>query len=288
MPAVTAGSSASGGSAGAAGEIGSAGELASAGEPGLGDAGAASGGAPSDSDCPEQSPSCAVLRAALLHRYSFNGEGTQVPDSIGSADATVIGTELTGSGSLVLAGGDTEQYVDLPNGIVSSLQSATFEAWLTWGGGNSWQRIFDFGVSEEGEDVQGIGQSYLFLTPLHGGDPGSLRLAYTSNGNTNEVIVDANESLPMDTPSHVAAVVDSDNSQVSLYLDGAFQASNELSEPLSAINDVNNWLGRSQFVADDELSGTLDEFRIYGAALSSEDIRISYAAGPDFVLAGAP
>jgi len=44
---------------------------------------------------------------------------------------------LTGTGSLVLAGGTTDQFVDLPNGIIKSLTNATFEVWLTWAGGGN-------------------------------------------------------------------------------------------------------------------------------------------------------
>ena len=52
---------------------------------------------------------------------------------------------------------------------------------------------------------------------------------------------------------------------------------------LTVINDINNWLGRSQFIADAELQGTYYEFRIYSGALTPELIDISYLGGPDAV-----
>ena len=82
------------------------------------------------------------MKSALLHRYSFDGTGTAVTDSVGAAHGTVVNAQLSGSGTVVLGGGTTDQYVDLPNGIVSSLTNATFEAWITWDGGNGWQRVF--------------------------------------------------------------------------------------------------------------------------------------------------
>ena len=54
-----------------------------------------------------------------------------------------------------------------------------------------------------------------------------------------------------------------------------------MSQPLSAIDDVNNWLGRSNYTIDNELEGDYDEFRIYGAALSADEIANSFKAGPD-------
>jgi hypothetical protein len=47
------------------------------------------------------------------------------------------------------------------------------------------------------------------------------------------------------------------------------------------VYDVNNWLGRSQFLADPGFEGSFTEFRIYGSALSASEVAASFAAGPD-------
>jgi hypothetical protein len=52
------------------------------------------------------------------------------------------------------------------------------------------------------------------------------------------------------------------------------------------LNDVNNWIGRSQWTFDDEFQGTVTEFRIYGGVRSAQQIAEESAAGPD-VLPGA-
>src|SRR5215216_6251071 len=106
------------------------------------------------------------LETSLLHRYSFDGDGSLVPDSRGAADGQAVGVVLPGTGQLPLAGERSGQFVDLPNNIVRGLGDATFEVWLTWDGGAAWQRIFDFGNGDEGEGTQGAnGTTYLFLTP---------------------------------------------------------------------------------------------------------------------------
>src|SRR5690606_36210421 len=54
------------------------------------------------------------------------------------------------------------------------------------------------------------------------------------------------------------------------------------------VDDVNNWLGRSNWTADSNLAGTYDEFRIFGGLLDPDQIRDSYEAGPDADLSGPP
>jgi hypothetical protein len=76
-------------------------------------------------------------------------------------------------------------------------------------------------------------------------------------------------------------VIDSASDAMSLYVDGGWSGSATLVERLSALDDVNAWLGMSQYDSDPSLDATLTEFRLYHRALSSEEIRFSYELGPD-------
>ena len=122
------------------------------------------------------------------------------------------------------------------------------------------------------------GRSYLFLTPADVN--GNLRAAYKRNGSP-EVIVQHTAPLSTSGVHHVALVVDDANDELRLYLDGARVDTNTITAPLSDVNDINNWLGRSQYSADPELSGALHEFRLYGSALTDLQLSTSYMAGPD-------
>jgi len=168
-------------------------------------------------------------------------------------------------------------YVELPGGMISSLGSATFEVWLTWGGGGYWTRIFDFGSND------GAGRTYLFLTPWNSLTD-TLRVAYSVAGNAAETTADAAGGLPVGdgtgAPEHVAVVIDDSAGSMRLYLGGTEVSSVALASDLGAIEDVNSWLGRSNFVVDPALLGTMFEFRIYQQALSAEQIRASFQAGP--------
>jgi hypothetical protein len=234
--------------------------------------------ASTDAGCP---CSC-ILKAGLAHRYSFSGTGVVATDSVGQADGTVVHTQLTGTGKLVLAGGTTDQYVDLPNGIVRSLTNATFEAWVTWNGGAGWQRLFDFGNSNAAEGTQGVAVTTFYLTP-QGGGPTVLLAAFKRQDQmgVNETRAASAQGLPVNTAVHLAVVVDATNGRLILYRDGVIEGSAAFVDSLSLLTDVNNWLGRSQYVTNDSFGGSLDEFRIYKVALSQADIKASIAAGPN-------
>ncbi len=258
--------------AGDAGSSGEAGAGAEGGAPG-GEAGAAGAAGTGD----------ATLRDdALLHRYSFNGTGTLIVDSKGGAHGATVGCELDGSGSLVLAGPGSGQYAELPDGLISGLGDATIEAWVTWSGGVAWQRVFDFGDYFLTNNFA-YGQSYLFLTPM-ALDSGLLRAGYSLAGAGGpETVVDAAEVLAANVQSYLGVVVDDTRDELRLYRDGVRVGVVTLTGKLADINDVNDWLGRSQFQADGEFGGSIHEFRIYDAALNDAEIGVSYEAGPDAV-----
>ena len=240
---------------------------------------------PGDCGCGvPDTPACAQTRGALLHRYRFDGNGGLALDSVGNAHGTIVGGSLSGAGYLELVGGTTDDYVDLPNGIVSSLSSATFETWLVWRGGVGFQRIFDFGSSEGGENVRDTGATFLLLTPAL---PSTVNAAqpmvamYSTDGTSDLVEVTGKATMPSDVEMHVALVIDAARDQMLLYKNGELESSATLAQRLAELDDVNNWLGRAQFAPRDNLSARLLEFRIYGAPLDAAAIRASYRAGPD-------
>ena len=107
-----------------------------------------------------------------------------------------------------------------------------------------------------------------------------LRAAFTIGGPGAERLVNAPTILPTAITNQVAVVLDGTANTMSLYLNGAFQGQVTMTAPLSSLNDVNNWLGRSQFTPDPEFAGTIHEFRVYSAARSAAQILASYNATP--------
>jgi hypothetical protein len=235
---------------------------------------------------------CTALRGALRNLYTFNGAGITVIDSVSAANGelshTVSETPAADLERLQLNGrlsfDGLGSYVDLPDAMISNLTSATFEVWLTWYGGGYWTRIFDFGNSVG--DAPATGQTYLFLTTTNSLTD-VLRVTYSLAGNApaEETVADGPVPLPISGADgaaleHVAVVIDDAADAMRLYWGGVEVSSVALANGLVAVNDVNNWLGRSNFELDPPLFGALIEFRIYDQALSAAQISTSFQAGP--------
>jgi hypothetical protein len=222
----------------------------------------------------------AVPGSGLVLRYDFSGEGTRVRDRMGTADAALLGgAVLDGQSGVELDGSD--DYVDLPNGIVSRLESATFMSWLEWHGGVCWQRILDFGKSDAGEGNVGNARSALFMTPSNCVDGMFMASAEFDTGTVVYHDVVAEVRVPTNRSVQTALVIDAGRAQMTLYLDGEQVAHAPTNFVLADVEDVNNWLGRSQWVQDVNLAARYDEFRIYDRALAADEIALLYSRGPD-------
>ncbi len=225
---------------------------------------------------------CSVLEVSLVHRYSFDGDGATAIDSIGSADGTVVGTKLSGDGELRLSG--SGDYLNLPAGIISKLETATFEFWLEWHGGDAEQRVFDFGGLSTGFASQRP-QSYLYLSPSSststrsGNQP--LTVSYSQYGVEAASFLRVDEPLPDDQRVHIALVVDAQNNELRLYLDGELVGNSWLSWSLTQLDDKYNRLGRSLEDYAPDFDGIYDEFRIYDLALTEDELTKSIELGPN-------
>jgi hypothetical protein len=220
---------------------------------------------------------------SLLHRYSFDGTGTAVTDSVGTAHGSLVGgATLDGSGVLTLPGnrdGQPDQYANLPNGLVSSLTEVTIVAWTTWAGGAGYQRVFDFGISDTGEGQGNSGKSYLAVMPSTGFANGT--------GLGAEIAAPGLPTLGLGSPEMMnnrPAVVGfalRSGTSVGLYLDGQLLIEAPTTLKLSDIKDVNDFVGESQWSKDHPYHGSYDELRIYAAALTACQLRGLVDRGPN-------
>jgi len=226
----------------------------------------------------------AVGRSSLIHRYGFaaSPNGVEVVDSVQGSNGALVGAVYgtdDAAGAVLLAGKDSDQYVDLPNHLLDGLTDVTLEAWVTWAGGAIWQRVFDFGEDETGIDGSrnGLPRSYIFLSF----NPRP-RFAFAQPlTQRSEIVMNGPNAIPTGVLVHVAVVINETEQRASLFVDGAEVSSIPFLGSLSAVYDVNNWLGRSQYLADAGFEGSFSEFRIYAAALSPTELAASFGAGPD-------
>jgi ligand-binding SRPBCC domain-containing protein len=222
-----------------------------------------------------------IERPVLKHRYSFDGAAgsTLITDSVSAANGTLINgsAEATlGGGKLVLDGNFSSAYVELPAGIISKLTNATFKTWVTWDGGNPWQRIWDFGTNS------GVGQNVIaaYLTP-RGGPNGVLRFGFNFVGEQ-----DADAITQLVTSNEVCLTVTYNYAEETgtIYVGARKVASARISKALFDVPDIYNWLGRAKY-NDPFFAGSYNEFRIYSGAESDLQVAVSAAAGPDRVVA---
>lgn len=249
----------------------------------------------------------AAQNRVMAHRWIFDdlpvggvADGTPVLDVIGGAatNGFIRGSGASANGTSVLlpggANNETSPYVDLPNGIISSRNRLTAVTWMTIDAATNWSRVFDFGASN-GIEVPaaggiGNGTEYMFLSAGRGTDINLQRFALKEDllGESfyDWTLSDRGLTIPgAGTEIFFAVTVDSSTgiaSLSSLYRDGVWIMQNaQLTYTLSQINDVNNWLGRSQYAGDPTLTGSFNEFRLYDGILNRNEIRRLYAGGPD-------
>ncbi len=228
------------------------------------------------------------VNAELIHRYEFDGDCL---DSIGDADAKLTLRQsgaYYSSGALVLGNSSTPasnanvNYIDLPDGIISSAGNAiTIEAWVYWSGPSDQtdQNFFTFGTSDVGEDISSTAlySDFMFLSPA--------RFTNRSNISSGEsipklIIID---SFPLNQYVHVAVVFDDTAGLVKLYKNAELVGSCEAKFTLPELNDINNWIGRSQWDNMQGFYGRIAEFRIYNNALTDEMILAEKNAGPNSI-----
>ena len=208
------------------------------------------------------------LTVGLVVFYPFDETGGTT-----AADASGNNRTATLMGGATFAGGlqnnavtmnGANQYVSLPNGIVSGLTSFSICAWVKLGAAPSWSRIFDFGTGTS---------AYMFLTP--NSTSNTVRFSITTGGFNQEQQLNA-PALATGSWQHVAVTLAA--STGTLYINGVrgAQSTTMTVNPMSLGATTQDWLGRSEFAGDPYLTGQIDNFRIYDRALSAAEVQALY------------
>jgi hypothetical protein len=222
----------------------------------------------------------------LTHRYTFNetAGATNVRDSVGTANGTLIGTgTFDGSGNLNLPGVDG--YVDLGPNLITGYTNLTIEAWGTFGTNAAWATLFGFGDTDP---ATGTGAYGIDFSP-HSGPGACLFEVYnTDPGTAGAQGVSFAPPLDGQGKMQVAAVYDPQVPIMAIYVNGSLQASSTaIAIPFADITNAYSYIGQSLYVGDPFLNATLNEFRIYAGVLSPFQIALDAAAGPSSIITNA-
>lgn len=204
------------------------------------------------------------IRTAILTQLWASGPVSNTDPGSGQATGPRVPGHL---GNAVRLSGQNE-YVDLPAGVMNGLNDYTVSVWVNPAATTTWSRVFDFGT--------GAG-AYMFLTVNAGAGP---RFAITTAGGGSEQQLSGTTPLPTGTWTHLAVTLA--GSTGTLYVNGASVATNPAMtlRPSSLGNTTQNWIGRSQY-DDPNLNATVDDFGIYGRALSGTEIGALAGGQPD-------
>lgn len=220
----------------------------------------------------------------VVRRWSFNQPagtapaGTTVLDPVsGSALATVQGSGavFTGKGLRLPGGasGSGAAYLQLPPGLISGYTNATVEIWAKTLSVQNWARLMDFN--------NGTG-NYIMLTSSRGTNLGNQR--FESKTAAATVTLDSDIPTATGVLHHYAltyASTGANSGRWTWYRDGDEIAYLDVAHALSAVQDVNNWLGRSAYGGDGLAHAEYAEVRISNVAMTRDQVAANARLGPN-------
>ncbi|HWY75717.1 MAG TPA: immunoglobulin domain-containing protein [Verrucomicrobiae bacterium] len=266
-----------------------------------------------------------VHRYSFSEPATNNASGLTFHDSIGGADGIVQGNaneeapQFTGQ-RLILPGGlNTSQpgygaaYGDLPNGLFSTNSvtnggtgELSIEIWYKNYAGGSWSspRVFEAGSDGTGQTgveltgpggFVGGGLDYIDYAGMVGGSIFQRRLEWQnkdtapsgSTTNATGVSADVFTMYSYQVDRHVVVTWKEGTSNVLAYENGILADSITVSNNMSALNDVNVWLGRSvNSTGDTGPAFEYDEVRFYTNVLTPGQVLGDFQTGPDTINTG--
>ena len=240
--------------------------------------------------------SAAPLAGLPRHRYSFAltagnaPDGTALMDSLGGATAFVrgAGAKFTGKGLRLPGGSSAESaYLDFPNRIVSAGENVTIEMWVTQEAALDWGRILSIGTNRAGEIRAPGGRFEGSETLTLFGNVGAAPVNRFARSE-GLLLNGGPDRDPADYPAselgeefHHAILYEKALSEWRWYRNGILMEVIPDAEGPVTLDDVNVWLGRSEFSADNNLRGVYREFRVYNRALAEGEIFGNWRNGPD-------
>ena len=204
---------------------------------------------------------CLTLRmpaATLTHRYSFDGDAS---DSVGGADGILEGNASINNGAVVLDGQNS--FVQLPNDLFTNYSSISYELWYVDRGVNSiGALLYNFAGTNGGINYYLSGRAATYMT---------------GNGTTNAITLE----VPVIGGTNHLVVTQDSSSGAYIFANGKVLGMGLLSSPMTFHSTTNDCIGGGGASPASYFTGRILEFRTYQGALSSLDVAMNDALGPD-------
>ena len=162
---------------------------------------------------------------------------------------------------------DQSTYANLPAGFMQNYNEMTISSWFKVTSTDNWQRVFDFGSSQN---------NYIMFTVQSDTSHTSV-LSFKNGNNTEQQII--GPAIQQNTWVHMAMTYV--NGTATLYINGqeVVHRANIAFKPSDLGSTANNYIGKGQF-NDPLFKGSIDDFRVYPTALSAASIAAVYAEKP--------
>jgi glucose/arabinose dehydrogenase len=222
-----------------------------------------------------------LLLTSLKHRWSFS----DLTDSIGGANATLVGSASLSGGSLQLPGGGTfANYasINISNTLAIN-PSISVEVWVTLNALQNWSKVWMFGQDGTGEPTL----SYINFTPRTGvaGNPPKLDFDPSNDVEFNTTGGANSPALVTGHEYHAVAVYDSGFNLMTLYIDGFPVDTGSMGQHnIEQLGFNTGRFGCGYFFSDPDLTGSIDELRVYAGVMTANDVANSFQAGPNTLI----
>jgi hypothetical protein len=223
--------------------------------------------------------------AYLTNRWTFNqpNGSTMATDTVSGMVGTCLssGTNYCyiTNGTLLMGGGTSANpgWFSMPGGLVTGLQSVTFEGWITTNSPTPDNvGLFEFSTGA------GTGGSYLRYV-YH--DNGNVRGTYEiTSGSTVTVHATQPPIGGRTNAQHVAIIYDPNAQVMAVFTNGVLLTVRSGSLPaLSNVPTNESGLGQSPWhnSGDPYFAGAISDFRIYSGTLTPQKVAMSYLEGPN-------
>ena len=212
--------------------------------------------------------------ANLKHQWTFD-DGT-VTDVIGGVNGTLMDQAVVTDKALnTTAGG----YVTLDGAAlgVKNFTELTIESWFTSlaGANNGYHFLYYFGNSDNN------GNHFTGFTPSRDGNPGKCGRAMIATGNGEDGQSVVNTALFNDgRQHHMVSVISATN--ITAYLDGNLLGSNSIgTNAIANIGTQLAYFGKGGWVNDPIWKGQTHKISMFDKALTAENVKFLYNAGPE-------
>jgi glucose/arabinose dehydrogenase len=213
----------------------------------------------------------------LLHRWSFS----DLTDSVGNANATLVGNAVLTNGQLQIPGDaafTSYAAVYLSNDF-TIYPSMSVECWFTMTALQNWSKVWMFGFNNAaGEPAL----TYIDFTPVTGGNYPKVDFDPSNTSELNTTATPNPAALAANVQYHVVTVFNAASNTMSFYTNGMLADSAAMGGyNLTNLNANVFRFGCGFYWPDPDFNGLINEIRIWNSALAPNVITQDFVAGPD-------